>query len=343
MPMKLLVTTQAVDVNDPILGFFHEWLLEFAKHFERIDVICLRKGAYDLPPHVHVYSLGKEEGESRVKYLIRFYRFFAYVFFRVRVDYVFFHMGAIYNILAAPFFSVRYFFGTTFYWWKAHGRINRIGRFALSFVDTVYTSTESGFPVATSKKRVVGQAINECTFTLPPEGGERNGILYVGRVTGIKRIEDLIATAGLLRDQGHPLPFTIVGPFENEAYEKQLRTQCTSLNLKEWVTFLGPRTQEEIRKEYWKHSLFLNTSQTQSMDKTVLEAMLSGCVPITANVAFADLLSEEGLYVPNAIPEVYAESIVRLSGSRLTELRHRLRTLVVEKHALNTFTKRIFS
>ena len=102
--MKLLITTQIVDKNHPILGFFHGWILEFAKYFDEIHIICLQKGEFQLPDHVKVYSLGKEEGESRVKYTFRFYKYFWQIFFKVKVDYVFFHMGAIYNIMAAPFF-----------------------------------------------------------------------------------------------------------------------------------------------------------------------------------------------------------------------------------------------
>ena len=47
--MKLLIITQKVNKIDPILGFFHGWIIEFAKHFESITVICLEKGEYNLP------------------------------------------------------------------------------------------------------------------------------------------------------------------------------------------------------------------------------------------------------------------------------------------------------
>ena len=56
---RLLITTQAVDLDDPVLGFFHRWIEEFAKHCESISVICLKEGRHDLPDNVHVYSLGK--------------------------------------------------------------------------------------------------------------------------------------------------------------------------------------------------------------------------------------------------------------------------------------------
>jgi hypothetical protein len=117
------------------------------------------------------------------------------------VDYVFFHMGAIYNILAFPFFLIRKSFNTKFYWWKAHGHINWVGRLALRCVDRVYTSTESGFPIATKKRVVVGQAIDTTLFTLDKvflmmERMRKMKSSFVGRITPIKRIEDLHSDCG---------------------------------------------------------------------------------------------------------------------------------------------------
>ena len=46
--MKLLIMTQAVDQNDPVLGFFHRWIEEFSRHCERVHVICLKEGEHSL-------------------------------------------------------------------------------------------------------------------------------------------------------------------------------------------------------------------------------------------------------------------------------------------------------
>ena len=38
--MKLLIITQAIDENNPVMGFFVRWVEEFSKHCEKITVIC---------------------------------------------------------------------------------------------------------------------------------------------------------------------------------------------------------------------------------------------------------------------------------------------------------------
>ena len=70
--MRLLIITQKVDINDPILGFFHHWIEEFAKTFDKATVICLEKGESNLSPEIKVLSLGKERGRSKLKYILKF-------------------------------------------------------------------------------------------------------------------------------------------------------------------------------------------------------------------------------------------------------------------------------
>ena len=65
--MKLLIVTQAIDSEHPILGFFHRWVEEFAKHCEHVHVICLQAGKHSLPANVTVHSLGKERITERTR------------------------------------------------------------------------------------------------------------------------------------------------------------------------------------------------------------------------------------------------------------------------------------
>src|SRR3989344_3692203 len=57
--MRLLICTQAADQDDPVLGFFHEWIAGLAKQFESVEVVCLKEGRHALPANVSVHSLGK--------------------------------------------------------------------------------------------------------------------------------------------------------------------------------------------------------------------------------------------------------------------------------------------
>src|SRR5689334_3750137 len=98
---RLLVITQKVDEADDLLGFFVSWLREFSAHFDRIDVITLGAGSYDLPANVHVHSLGKEQGATKLRQWFRCLRMLWR--YTPTKGAVFCHMSPIFAIVAWPF------------------------------------------------------------------------------------------------------------------------------------------------------------------------------------------------------------------------------------------------
>jgi len=95
--MKLLILTQKMDRDDPVLGFFHRWCGKIATRVSRLHIICLQQGCVELPAQVTVRSLGKERRTSRRAYLFSFYRLIWSL--RAEYDVVFVHMNPIYILL----------------------------------------------------------------------------------------------------------------------------------------------------------------------------------------------------------------------------------------------------
>lgn len=331
--MKLLVCTQVVDKNHPILGFFTRWLLEFSKHFDRIDVICLEVGEYDLPPHVHIHSLGKEKGSLKIIQLLRFYRYFARTIFHERPHYVFFHMGAIYNILAAPFFLLRKITKTKFIWWKAHGGTTLAEKLSLGFVDEVYTPTAGSFPVNTKKKRVVGHAVDTESFVPSTINKQSDHILFVGRIMPVKNIELAIEFA---KQTG--LPLEIVGPVVDQKYKERLEQQIDVAFLSEQVEFVGSRTREALVKAYQAASLVINASRTGSVDKVVLEALACGTPVLAPCDTYKEILGPFGLCVEGDTASSYAE-VYKNYQPKSESMLHQY---VASQHSLKTLPQRIF-
>ena len=101
---KILIVTQKVNMKDPILGFFHRWIIEFAKHYSQVTVICLEQGRHDLPDNVKVLSLHKELGVSKLKYVWNFYKYIWQE--RKNYDLVFVHMNQEYILLGCIFWMI---------------------------------------------------------------------------------------------------------------------------------------------------------------------------------------------------------------------------------------------
>jgi hypothetical protein len=113
--MRLLVITQKINNTDPVLGFFHQWIAEFAKRAESIIAICLEKGTCALPANVRVRSLGKEVRPSRLLYLVHFFTYLWQE--RKNYDAVLVHMNQEYVLLGALPWRL---LGKKIYMWRNH-------------------------------------------------------------------------------------------------------------------------------------------------------------------------------------------------------------------------------
>ena len=76
--MKLLIITQKVDSADPILGFFHQWVEEFAKHceFGHCDLFA-KRGVRFAQKRVRISW--ERESQKSEKINIHFYFFQIYL------------------------------------------------------------------------------------------------------------------------------------------------------------------------------------------------------------------------------------------------------------------------
>src|SRR3989338_6718070 len=82
--MNLLLVTQKMDRGDKgALGFFHNWTVEFSKHFDHIIVVCLELGEISLPPNVKVLEIGRQKGFRKLLYVSKLLSYS----WRYRMDY----------------------------------------------------------------------------------------------------------------------------------------------------------------------------------------------------------------------------------------------------------------
>ena len=266
--MKLLIVTQAIDVNDPVLGFFSRWVEEFAKHVKSVEVICLKEGTYDLPANVRVHSLGKEHGTaSRTVYAFRFLS----LAWRLRREYdaVFVHMNPEYVILGGLFWRL---WGKRVALWYTHKSVNLKLRIAVLFAHTVFTASPESFRLQTKKLQVMGHGIDSDFFSPDASVARGKWILSVGRLMQSKRHDLAIRFA---MQEGKELRIAGEGP-----ERKNLELLARELGAR--AQFLGALTQSQLRDEYRKAAYFIHTSETGSLDKVVLEALACG-LPVRTN------------------------------------------------------------
>lgn len=281
--MRILIVTQAVDTEDPVLGFFVRWIEEFSKHVERVEVVCLKEGVHHLPANVQVHSLGKEHGAvPRASYAWRFLS----LAWRLRRDYdvVFVHMNPEYIVVAGVFWR---FMHKRIALWYTHKNVDLKLRIAAFFADTIFTASKESFRLKSSKVHVIGHGIDTDFFSPDTRITRGNWLLSVGRLMPSKRHDLAIRTAA---EEGKQLRIIGEGPERNhlEALVHKLGAH---------TQFLGGLNQTQLRDEYQKASCLIHTSETGSLDKVVLEALACGLPVRTSDSALKALEQESPAYV----------------------------------------------
>ncbi|MFM2339813.1 MAG: hypothetical protein RLZZ360_449 [Candidatus Parcubacteria bacterium] len=339
MQKRLLIITQVVDTNHPILGFFHRWIEEFAKNCEQVHVIALSVGEYQLPANVTVHSLGKEAGENRLKYLWRFYR----SIFALRHEYdgVFVHMNQLYVVLGGLLWRL---WGKRIGLWYAHGAVPLSLRVATQLTHIVFTSTPQGFRLPSKKVVVTGQGIDMSRFVYTPRTASPVlRLCIVGRIAQSKQIETLIAACAKLAEARVPFTFRIVGaattPSEKQ-YEAMLRQQVIASGLSGHIVWYGPASQAELPALLASTDIFIHDGVTNSLDKVLVEAVACGVPVVSSNPSYRYIMGTETdwpLFFAPGDSEALVANILELTKRPLFDKNNFTRVAadrVQQKHSL---------
>lgn len=343
---KILIVTQVIDREDPLLGFFVKWVEAFANQATQVTVICLRKGVYDLPANVKVLSLGKEEGQSKIKYLSRF---FVYIWKeRNNYDSVFVHMNQVYVILAGIVWRV---LGKKISLWYAHGKVSNSLRIAEKLTHICFASTPAGFKLKTKKLHIVGQGIDTAFFNSSPDvlpNPSEVRLITIGRISPVKRIMESLVTLYEMRQQYPMLKYDVIGVpglGSQEVYYRDCLAYIKSCGLEGDVRFLGGMSQEEILPRLQASNIFLNISETGSLDKAILEAMSVGLLVISSNESFRQILPADlewlGILPDLSNLKCALKKAISLTAKEKEFITERLRTIVIKDHGLNNLISKI--
>ncbi len=347
--MKLLIVTQKVDRDDPILGFFHRWIEEFAKHCERIVVICLQCGTYQLPGNVTVLSLGKERYIKQpriIRRCISILLFYQYIW-QKRKDYdaVFVHMNPEYVVLAGLFWRL---WRKRILLWYVHPRVNYILYFAHFFTNLVLTVNVASFPFPSLKVVAIGHGIDTDLFSVNTNVMRASSsLLVVGRITPIKYLHTLLAALIVLDSENILFSLTVIGRYDIRfpEYCERIRIMLELLGHRHDITHIDFIMHSELPAYYQAHTALINLTPTGSFDKVILESMACGTPVIASNQVFRSVLpvallpSERDVHaVTEAIRYMFS-----LRDEERDAIGMQLRKYVFAHHHLPRLIDRIFA
>ena len=337
--MKLLVLTQAVDADDQALGFFVRWLDEFAKQSGGIEVICLKEGRYELPDTVRVHSLGKERGVSRLRYVLNFYTFIWQL--RRNYDAIFVHMNEEYVLLGGLPWRI---LGKRIMLWRNHQMGSWRTRLAGFLSDRVCYTSPQAF-VAPFKNAVrMPMGIDTGVFTPPASLPPQGSILFLGRLDPIKKPETFFEALSVLSERGTNVKADLYGsPSDPRASYASTYAHLAAPLIGRGALFVSAGVaHRDTPRLYQSHAVYVNLTPSGSFDKTIGEAMASGCVVVASNEALRGVIPDELLTGPSAVSVADAiEKACRMNESERRTFGEKARAYVLEKESLPLLVTRL--
>ncbi len=329
--MRLLIITQKVDSQDPILGFFVRWLKELSKNVESITVIAQYKGTYDLPANVHVHSLGKEEGRGVVGQILHCWK----LIWNLRRDYdvALVHMTPIWVVLNGILW--RLLDTPIFLWYESPGRRWPF-HLSLFFVRKIFSATPLRLTHHEQKNAVINHGVDTDFWR---EEGVRDPHLVVtmGRVSQIKRVELIIECFASL--PSHYRLMIIGGPFLNTdlPYYMKIEEMICSRQLYDRISmhFLNA---DHARRMLGQAQLFLHTS-AGTLDKSLLQAMSCKTLVVSCCETSQSILPP----ACKATPQTFTNVVINLlqDTTHHQELRMQLRATIERHHSLTQLARRL--
>ena len=278
----LFLFNLSVSTKNETLSHSVDWINEFAQNFKEVFVYTMEGDVTNNVANfksLEMLKAKKDDNATMVfirclKSLVTIYRY------RKKAS-VFFHMNHKPVLVLGIFLRI---WGIPSGLWYSHKRAPISLRLAHKLVDFVVSSVTDAFPIRSGKLIVTGHGLSKI-FLLPINEKPRMlGIVHIGRVVPVKKIERIIFALGSLETQYRKID--LIGVTPNLRYKEFIEKIAAKLDVR--IVFLGPMSKEKLSERLSHYSVCFSGTE-MSVDKAPLEAASMGCYIVSNNDAVMKL------------------------------------------------------
>ena len=345
--MRLVFLTQAVDVEDPILGATVAKLRALAERVDELHVICDRVGRHDLPGNC---TFATWAAPTRFRRGLNMLRALVPLMVRRRPDAVIAHMCPIYLVLAAPFAKP---LRVPLVIWYTHWTIDRTLRLATRLCDAALSVDRRSYPLESPKVHGIGHGIDVADFapreSAPAQEGRPLRLLALGRTSPSKGFMTLLRGLELAVEAGLDATLELRGPTttdEERRHRAELEQATTSPALAGRVRLEPPVWRGEVPALMRGFDVVVNPTKGQThggaLDKVVYESAACAVPVLACNPHFDGFLGDLPLELRfrSADPADLARALLTYAASDArtrTEAGLELRRRVEAGHSIETW------
>lgn len=337
---RLLVITQVMDPQHFVLGFFANWVKAWVPKLGALRVIALQTDPQLTLEGVQLISLGKEVGSTKLQRIFRFYKTVWQD--RHLYDDVFVHMNEEYVILCGLLWRLM---GKRVYLWRNHPIGTWMTPIAARLAQVLFYTSPQSF-VARYAKAVQMPA----GITVPTEIPTKipGTIIMAGRIAEWYKRTHLLVEAGITLKQqrlSESFRISILGAPDKgeEAYYQDLQERVQAAQASEVIHFAPGVSHEEVLRLYGDSDIVVNVTQSGSFDKSLLEAMAQGALPLTSNKALVGQIPEACIVKEDSSDSlaVGIKRFLQADDDQKLVWREEVRAYIVENHSFDSLTAKL--
>ena len=193
--------------------------------------------------------------------------------------------------------------------------------------------------VPPEKIDIIYREVDTDLFQNKAQSIDPSKIVFVGRVTPIKRIELIIESLTKLPKNIH---LEIIGPIENETYYQRLQDQVKTQNMETRVKFHGKQSTQQIASSIASSLVLVLPSKFENLGGVILEAQACECPVIASSVGgLPEIIreNETGFLLKEATPTELAEKISQIANNpeQRTMMGRKAREYIKENYSTEAY------
>jgi glycosyltransferase involved in cell wall biosynthesis len=292
-----------MDEDDPLLSHQIQAVNSLANQFDQITVVTGRIGKHEKKSNVQIISTNWIPGRKIQSALTFLGIAIPHIFFG-NYSVLFSHMTEVQSSLVAPLTRIR---RLRHFLWYAHTTHSKYLRWSHLWVNGIITSTLGSCPIKGRRVFPIGQAVDPRAFPFAPRTDYAfNQAIHIGRFDPSKKIEKIISTGKQILKENPSFKLTLIGSpstVKAKIESERLLSQFHEDIGKGWLVFLPSVRRSEVPALLASQDFFIHAYEG-SLDKTLIEATMSGMPVITLNPEYQ---SEFGNWGSKNPPTLYSE------------------------------------